>query len=100
MKKMKGEYYEGNWILYFACMLILVPWSVFEKTHKVQESIIMVVPDITAICYVTQCSVTECYQSLIESVVSLAPAESTENGYSRFVPTPAYFARLNGDTFP
>lgn len=100
MKKKKGEYYEGNWNFYLACMLILVPWSVFEKTHKVQESIIMVVSDITAICNVTQCSVTECYQSLIESVVSLVPAETTENGSSRFLPTLAYFARLNGDTFP
>jgi len=76
MKKKKGEYYEGKWISYFACMSVLVPWSVFEKTHKVQESIIMVVPDIAVICYVTQCSVTECYQRLTESVVSLVPAET------------------------
>jgi hypothetical protein len=57
----------------------------------------MLVLEITAIWHVTQCSVTESYQLLIEPDV-LVPAETAENGTSRFLPTPAYSARLNVDT--
>jgi hypothetical protein len=72
----------------------------FWETQKNSRiKVIMVVPDIIAIWYVTPCSVTESYQCLIEPDVSLVPTETDDNGSSRFLPTPAYYARINGDIF-
>jgi hypothetical protein len=73
--------------------------SVWENTESLRVKVIMMVPDITAIWYVTLCSVTESYQRLIETVVSLFPTETADNGSSQLLPTPAYYARINRDTF-
>jgi hypothetical protein len=98
MNKKVGEYYEGNWFFLF-CLYVnfSAMICVWKNTRSLKVKVIMVVPDIIAIWYVTPCSVTEIYHRLIEPAVSLIPTERAGNGSSRLLPTPACYARINGD---